>query len=781
MGFKRCFFLFFGLFFAGSIAYGQRDTTLILVPERLGSENIARQKPQLPQAEAISGTHRLELSRHLPYSIWVISGEDIVRYGFITLGDVLRAAPGIRVSQPGNALEGELFAMRGLSGNQYVKILIDDIPVRPVAAPGMPIGAQLPIRQAQRIEVYYGPAGVMYGNEACAGVVNIILKETERPIYAQVDLSFGNLGVSNIDVTCGGKLGRDKNIFRFSLYGSSMVRETAGVYYDENLFDATQYNVDGISDNIYRQSPNLYRPIPTDQPDAPLPHSSRMLGANLSWRGFQLIVQQMARSDASVLGLNPRAVAYLLSPDRLTDGIALYALRYQREGTRFSSRHTLSFLQYGVSNASSNTFLLSGLNTALYRTQADQLTSDTAKLRFLRNSYERYTSGTRFGAARSLETRWESTANWTINRFLSLSGGAQFTLSNGRPYTPYYRIPVPVSALGNRDLPPNATPFDPVMFRDQDMFLFGQLDAHLRRVRLMVGASTQSSIQRFAPVLLPNLAVLYDIDSTWALRGSISGGFRRPSWFAATNSFYLNNGTATPLGDIADFQTERFSAYEAGLRRTGKRMRLDLTGFWQKADFLNRNGHFNTLSSNRGYYGFQNGPRNSVEQLGVQTWIVLEQPELIEMKGGSVGDIKINWRGEFYVQYTNSLERWRTDEALDGIRMFPGWIAQMRSSWRGGNVQFMMATNRQSIFPDRAPLWAADWNPENVSQPVRRYRTWDFSLHYYLSKNFVLYGQLTNAFNRRPVGLDATGTIDDLLYNPQLGRLWRLGVHYNVN
>jgi outer membrane cobalamin receptor len=134
--------------------------------------------------------------------------------GFVTLGDVLRAAPGIRVSQPGNALEGETFMVRGVSGNQYMKILINDVPIKAAVAPGMSIGAQLPVRQAKRIEVVYGPSGPTYGEEACAGVINIILKETERPVYTQADLSFGRFNYNSLDLMFGGKLGRDRNIFQ---------------------------------------------------------------------------------------------------------------------------------------------------------------------------------------------------------------------------------------------------------------------------------------------------------------------------------------------------------------------------------------------------------------------------------------------------------------------------------------------------------------------------------------------------------------------------------------
>ena len=104
----------------------------------------------LQSTRVISATRSLEEADQMPFTIWVATAEYIQRNGFITLGDVLRAAPGIRVSQPGNALEGETFLMRGLGGNQFVKILINDVPIKPFTALGMPIGAQLPIRQAER-------------------------------------------------------------------------------------------------------------------------------------------------------------------------------------------------------------------------------------------------------------------------------------------------------------------------------------------------------------------------------------------------------------------------------------------------------------------------------------------------------------------------------------------------------------------------------------------------------------------------------------------------------
>ncbi|MFN5238810.1 MAG: TonB-dependent receptor, partial [Bacteroidota bacterium] len=202
-------------------AFAQEENALRLTPERLNENDVMNIDLSRNETVVISATRSPEKANEQPFSVWVITAEEILQNGFVTLGDVLRAAPGIRVSQPGNALEGETFMVRGVSGNQYMKILINDVPIKAAVAPGMSIGAQLPVRQAKRIEVVYGPSGPTYGEEACAGVINIILKETERPVYTQADLSFGRFNYNSLDLMFGGKLGRDRNIFRYSIYGSS--------------------------------------------------------------------------------------------------------------------------------------------------------------------------------------------------------------------------------------------------------------------------------------------------------------------------------------------------------------------------------------------------------------------------------------------------------------------------------------------------------------------------------------------------------------------------------
>jgi hypothetical protein len=45
----------------------------------------------------------------------------------------------------------------------------------------------------------------------------------------------------------------------------------------------------------------------------------------------------------------------------------------------------------------------------------------------------------------------------------------------------------------------------------------------------------------------------------------------------------------------------------------------------------------------------------------------------------------------------------------------------------------------------------------------------------------VVYFHVRNVFDNHFAGLDAHGTTEDLQYNPQQGRIWRLGVNYNMN
>jgi hemoglobin/transferrin/lactoferrin receptor protein len=120
--------------------------------------------------------------KDLPSTVHIITREEILRNNYSTLVDALKDIPGVKVSQPGTGTHGEKYLMRGLWGNNYAKILVNGIPIRPSAVDGMPIGEQINMKNVERIEIVYGPSSALYGADALAGIINIVTFNPEEII-----------------------------------------------------------------------------------------------------------------------------------------------------------------------------------------------------------------------------------------------------------------------------------------------------------------------------------------------------------------------------------------------------------------------------------------------------------------------------------------------------------------------------------------------------------------------------------------------------------------------
>ena len=137
------------------------------------------------QAEAKAETKPLEVivvtgrqaknDLDIPSNIKVIDSSDIAASGATNLEDVLRGQSGIQVSDSNS---GAVFSIRGFNGGQAANntlILIDGRRLNniDIAAPAI---SAIPLNRIERIEVLSGSAGVLYGDQAVGGVINIITK-----------------------------------------------------------------------------------------------------------------------------------------------------------------------------------------------------------------------------------------------------------------------------------------------------------------------------------------------------------------------------------------------------------------------------------------------------------------------------------------------------------------------------------------------------------------------------------------------------------------------------
>ena len=151
----------------------------------------------------------------------------------------------------------------------------------------MPIGAQLPIKEAERIEIIFGPGASIYGADASAGVINIITSQTERPIYAQADLSIGSNQYNHLSVMFGGKIGKGKRILKFAVYGSNTEFDKWNVDFDvPDLYNPQSYS--GVEDSSFLFIPNYTGSIDLAE-ISDLPHLSKSLGIQLKYRSLNFL------------------------------------------------------------------------------------------------------------------------------------------------------------------------------------------------------------------------------------------------------------------------------------------------------------------------------------------------------------------------------------------------------------------------------------------------------------------------------------------------------------
>ncbi len=340
-----CAISFFLLLSSSVLA--QEDSTMQI--KRFTFEDLDSEK--FEKYKSSSSTNRLaENPDDLTQEVIIIDGDEIRKFGYTTLVDVLKTIPGFRTSQPGNAIEGETFLMRGLLGNDHTMILINGIPIKPEGVKSMPISAQLPIRHAEYIEIVQGPSSATYGSDAMAGVINIVLPEVDRPVFAWADVSGMTPATTDINLTLGGKAGSGKNILDYQIFASS---QRAG---DVNLL----INEDSIAFDPNQLTPlqkQFYLPD-LDNNNLPeinaLSRESRLIGGSFRFRGFELYATNMFREEHAAFGNSPTAVSYSDPSTKMGENINTVALRYMHDNRkRFSSRSAISILNYRtIENAS---------------------------------------------------------------------------------------------------------------------------------------------------------------------------------------------------------------------------------------------------------------------------------------------------------------------------------------------------------------------------------------------------------------------------------------------
>jgi outer membrane receptor for ferrienterochelin and colicins len=160
-----------------------------------------------------------------PASITIITADEIRRFGYRTLADVLRSVRGLYVSDDRNY---SYLGVRGFSRpgdyNSRVLLLLDGHRFNDPIYEQAPIGTDLPIdiEAIERVEIIRGPGSSLYGTNALFGIVNLVTRTGEQETGVRIDTEAGSLATMRGRVSVGDTFDNGADVLvTASLYNTS--------------------------------------------------------------------------------------------------------------------------------------------------------------------------------------------------------------------------------------------------------------------------------------------------------------------------------------------------------------------------------------------------------------------------------------------------------------------------------------------------------------------------------------------------------------------------------
>lgn len=123
----------------------------------------------------------------VPGMMTVLRGDDLEAGGVRTVHEALALIPGLHLSM--NSYGIKKVIVRGLGytfGTASLKLLLNGISMNDALSGNNSALFDIAIEQVERIEVIRGPGSVAFGENACAGVINVITRKNETKVFGRI-------------------------------------------------------------------------------------------------------------------------------------------------------------------------------------------------------------------------------------------------------------------------------------------------------------------------------------------------------------------------------------------------------------------------------------------------------------------------------------------------------------------------------------------------------------------------------------------------------------------
>ena len=131
-----------------------------------------------------SASKRTQTLAEAPASVTIITADEIRKYGYRTLADILQSVRGFFVTYDRNY---DYLGVRGFGRtgdyNSRVLLMVDGHRINDNVYDSAAIGTEfiLDVDLIDRVEIVRGPASALYGSNAFFGVINVITRQRDGP------------------------------------------------------------------------------------------------------------------------------------------------------------------------------------------------------------------------------------------------------------------------------------------------------------------------------------------------------------------------------------------------------------------------------------------------------------------------------------------------------------------------------------------------------------------------------------------------------------------------
>jgi vitamin B12 transporter len=140
-------------------------------------------------------------------SVTVITSKEIEKSGQATVEEVIKGSAGIDISSNGGPGASASVYLRG-ADSKYTLVLVDGVPFNDPSMMNAEANlANVMVDNIERIEIVRGPASMLYGSSAEAGVINIITKKGAQKASAFAGTEGGSYGTFRFFGGASGKKG----------------------------------------------------------------------------------------------------------------------------------------------------------------------------------------------------------------------------------------------------------------------------------------------------------------------------------------------------------------------------------------------------------------------------------------------------------------------------------------------------------------------------------------------------------------------------------------------